>query len=113
MQIQVLVEDVGRDDSTGTEAGVEAAVSVVAHNRKVRGTAAGTLAGATHQNLSVTLERDCLSLVSAGDVCRNDPVGTEAGVEAAVSVVAHNGNVRAAGSCHHDLAVGLHGCFLC
>src|SRR5438034_4475815 len=102
--------DVRRHLAAGAERRIETPVGAVAGNAKVVKPGEGTLHGAGRDDVAVGLQRDGEGLVGApGEISRHLATGSERRVEAAIRVVAGNGEVgpgpgpRPSG--HHDLAV--------
>ena len=106
--------EVGGDLPITSKGRIEAAVAVIAGQCKVPG--AARLGRTTrHHDLAIRLDGDAPGLVvRAGEVGGDLPINIEGRVQAAVAVVAGQGEVIGAEAIarttrHHDLAIGLDG----
>ena len=80
------------DNAIGAERRIEAAIDVVAHDGKIL--VAAIMGLARHENAAVTLNRNVVTDIRPPDDGRRDnAVGAEGRVEAAVGVVTHQGEV--------------------
>src|SRR5262249_47410849 len=93
--------DRGGELAVAIERCIEAAVTVVAHQRKV------VVAIAGKQDLAVWMQSDALPVSVIPDRGGELAVAVEGRIEAAVTVVAHQRKVVVAIAGHQDLAVGL------
>ena len=102
--------DGGGEFAIAGEAGVQRAIAVVSHQCEVL--IAAIPAVPCHQNLAVGLHSDTLpGSIIGPDSGGEYAVAGEGGVQRAVAVVTHHGEVVVAvgaGPRHQDLAVGLH-----
>ena len=99
-----------RHRPAGAEAGVQAAVRIVADEGEVH--VASIMAVPGYHDLAVGLQGDAMPLIGGrADRRRYRPAGAEAGVQAAVRIVADEGEIIVGSiiaiTGHHDLAVGL------
>ena len=94
--------------AAGAEAGVQAAVRIVADEGEI--IVGSIMAEPGHQYLAVGLQGDVIAIIVArADRRRHRPAGAEAGVQAAVRIVADEGEIIIGSTIavpgHHDLAV--------
>ncbi len=103
--------EIGGEQAIATEGGVQAAIGIVAHQGEIIVTDNPGISG--DQDLAIGLHRHSLGIIiAATDSGGEQTIAAEGGVQTAIGVVAHQGEIIVTADpgipSNYDLAIGLH-----